>query len=152
MLEDPAGPSADPDNQDEDDLEFGLSNLNSKGDADDIEELLRELACDHAASGHTDTATSFSLPARDSDYSRKGNAIYSKNRKVGTVNYLLHWSPPSFSGSCLCHDGCYITASVEKVDEEDVVKWLQDGPKYVDSESHLACKPSGSYNKRRRVV
>eukprot|EP00435_Cladocopium_sp_Y103_P028926 s1867_g7.t1 len=152
---DPAGPSADPDN--EDDLEFGLSNLNSKGgDADDIEELLREFALDAASASESSAASKKEVavwPAPpQTDYSRKGNAIYSKNRKVGTVNYLIHWNPPSFSGSCLCHDGCYITASIEKVDEEQVVKWLQDGLKYVDSESHLAFKPAGSYNKRRRVA
>ena len=147
-LEDPAGPSADPDNQDE---EFELSNLNSKGDADEIEELLGELAHE-AAAASDQTATSFSMAARDSDYRRTGNAIFFKGRKVGTLNYLLHWTSPAFSGMCLCHDGCYVTASIEKVDEEDVVRWLQDGPKYEDSESHLACKPKGSYNKRRRVA
>lgn len=146
----------DPEEQQEDeDLGVGHSNLMGRDDDENIDELLREFALDAASASGSSRASKRAeeVPVRPPpapvDFSRRGNGIFLKNRKVGTINYLLRWNPPTFSGSCLCHDDCFITAPVDRVNEGDVVKWLQSGPRYPDSKSHIAFKPRGSYNRRR---
>ena len=123
-----------------------LEGLPGDLDGEEIAELLDELAADLAAPREIAARP----PAREQDYTRKGNVIYERNRKVGTINYLLHWEPASFSASCCVHDSCYVTAAADRVDEDKMVRWLQDGPRFADSESHMAMKPDGAYNKRRR--
>lgn len=90
------------------------------------------------------------VESAESDNSRIGNSIRVKGKTVGTIRYLLHWEPPSFSAQCKIHEGCYCTADINKVDESELEHWLVQGPRYVSAEAHLATKPAASYNMRRR--
>ena len=88
--------------------------------------------------------------------SRKGNSIYVGGRSVGSICYLLHWDPPSYSAQCKLHagdeGGCYCTADISKVKECELEEWLMKGPRFLSAKDHLAVKPAGVYNRRRDKV
>lgn len=82
---------------------------------------------------------------------RKGNTIFSGNVRCGSIHYLFHWDPPSFSGKCCLHGSrCYVTADLNKVSDEAMSEWLQGGLECSSADEHLALKPKDSYNQRRR--
>ena len=83
----------------------------------------------------------------DAGKSRIGNSIYVGNKLMGTISYLLHWKPASFSAKCKIHENCVCTAHYERVDEGAMEKWLLDGGQYRTADAHLLAKPEGAYNK-----
>ena len=84
------------------------------------------------------------------EFSRKGNILMVSGKRVGSISYLLHWTPPSISATCSCHEeGCYVTGSLAAVDEDQLQDWLYQGPRFDSKDAHLLYKPRGSYNQRR---
>ncbi len=84
-----------------------------------------------------------------------GRMVFRGNIKCGCLNYLLHWQPAAMAANCMLHSDCYITSPLvddngNGPSEDDLVRWLGEAPCYRTGADHLALRPAGSYEKRRR--
>ena len=127
-----------------------------KNDDDDageehiVAELLLDEALDVISSDAGETAAIEHYVDPSASKSRVGNTVYSGNQLVGTIAYLLHWKPESFSAQCRVHDSCVVTAPMESMDEALLENWLLIANRYPTAEQHMDAKPPGSYNRRNR--
>ena len=121
--------------------------LGQEGDAD-VDMILEAVNVLGVVGGQADRVDIPLLPAAQ-DYSRKGNSIFADGLKCGTINYFFHWAPETVSATCTCHPECYVTAPIDKIDELELVQWLQSGPRCGSAEDHLRLKPLNTYNRRR---
>ena len=121
---------------------FGLG----EDESDVMEDLVREASLDAMSSNLVPVRE----PINVSDCARRGNVVTVSGTRVGCLSYLLHWSPPSFSASCSCHDDCYVTAALDRVGEDSMQNWLQQGPRFLTAADHMRCRPAGTYKQRRR--
>ena len=103
-----------------------------------------------AVAAEVDELVAAAQPAVSAGKSRVGNSIYNGAQLMGTISYLLHWQPESFSARCKVHDNCYVTAPISTMDEVLLENWLSVGSRYSSAESHISARPEGSYNRRVR--
>ena len=82
---------------------------------------------------------------------RSGNSIYCAGFKVGSISYLVHWTPPALAGNCAIHgQGCYYTTPLLESDEDSMVKWLGEAQCYKSAADHMRCVPPHAYYQRAR--
>jgi hypothetical protein len=81
---------------------------------------------------------------------RVGNKFYRGGHYMGRISYLLQWDPISIAAFCCRHDDCNITGPLGELQEGDVSNWLFDGGSYASSAEHVAARPAGAFNKRKR--
>lgn len=92
----------------------------------------------------------------EGDVRLEGRTVFRGSIKCGCLNFLLHWEPAAMAANCMLHSNCYITSPLLAGDggkgpsEDDLVRWLGEGPCYRTGADHLALRPAGSYEKRRR--
>ena len=117
--------------------------------ADDLAGLLLEEILGAGMNGEEAEASNARprLPPDGRAQSRVGNSFYLGGTLMGTISYLMHWAPPSFSAKCRVHDNCVCTAHMDRVPEPLLEKWLMEASQYPTAEAHLMSKPEGSYNR-----
>ena len=84
--------------------------------------------------------------------SRKGNEIYCGDTKCGSISYLVHWNPAAMAGNCLVHNNCYVTCPLIGGDNDELTHWVGRAFSFRNAEEHGACRPKGSYHRRRPRV
>lgn len=84
---------------------------------------------------------------REGPQSRVGNTIFVGERAVGSMSYLLHWEPATYSAKCKVHEGCVCTGHVGRIQESELEAWLADAPRYLSARDHMLRKPQGAYNR-----
>ena len=128
---------------------------------DALLELMEELAMDQdGPSAASDVADKPSGESTDlvvtapmtGAISRKGNEVYCGDTKCGSISYLVHWNPAAMAGNCLVHSNCYVTCPLLGGDEDELTHWVGRAFSFRNAEEHGACRPKGSYHRRKPRV
>ena len=79
-----------------------------------------------------------------------GNNVYRGAVRGGSISYLVHWNPPAMAASCAMHGQycCISTPLVGGAQQDDLVKWLADGPRFRTGDDHMSQVPAKCYNRR----
>lgn len=83
---------------------------------------------------------------------RQGSSVFYGPTRVGTMSYLVHWSPAAVSANCLIHEDCFFTAPMlgEHAPTDDtIVQWLGEAMCFKCAADHVSHAPEGAYNRRR---
>ncbi len=81
---------------------------------------------------------------------KQGSSVFCGKQKVGKLSYFVHWTPPAILAVCDVHpNNCYATTPLlDGASEDDLVRWIGDGPKFKSADDHLACLPGRCYKQR----
>ena len=84
---------------------------------------------------------------------REGSSVFCGKQKVGKLSFFVHWTPPAILAVCNVHtDNCYVTTPLlDGASEDDLVRWIGDGPKFKSAEDHMMVLPGRCY-KHRQVL